>query len=273
VLLGHLSNNRLAAGVDHLIYGWLFFGVVMLIMFWIGSRWREPAAEAVTEAVPSAFRGPPASAGFWVAAGMMIVVTLAWPFAERSTRVPARGGMPVLAIDRIAGWTPVADDTGFTPHFRDPSAMLRESWRRDGAVAGLQVAYYREQTQERKLVSSENALVQPEEKTWMRTHRNGRAVEFGNHRHEVFETQIRGPDGRRYVVWQWYWIDGRVTSSDAMAKAWIAWLRVTQRADDSAGVIVYAADTDNQRADATLKSFVRDAWPAIDAALRRAAHP
>ena len=38
VLLGHLSNNTLAAGVDHVVYGWVFFGVVMLLMFWIGSR-------------------------------------------------------------------------------------------------------------------------------------------------------------------------------------------------------------------------------------------
>ena len=29
VMLGHLSNNTIAVGVDHLIYGWLFFGIVM----------------------------------------------------------------------------------------------------------------------------------------------------------------------------------------------------------------------------------------------------
>ena len=41
VMLGHLSNNRLAVGVDHLIYGWIFFGLVMVLLLWIGSRWRE----------------------------------------------------------------------------------------------------------------------------------------------------------------------------------------------------------------------------------------
>jgi exosortase A len=34
VMIGHLSDNKLAVGVDHLIYGWVFFGVVMLPMFW-----------------------------------------------------------------------------------------------------------------------------------------------------------------------------------------------------------------------------------------------
>ena len=42
VMLGHLSGNKLAAGVDHLIYGWLFFGVVIMLMFIIGARWAEP---------------------------------------------------------------------------------------------------------------------------------------------------------------------------------------------------------------------------------------
>jgi exosortase A len=38
VMIGHLSGMELATGVDHIIYGWLFFGLVMFIMFWLGSR-------------------------------------------------------------------------------------------------------------------------------------------------------------------------------------------------------------------------------------------
>src|SRR5206468_6688395 len=41
VMLGHLTNNRLAVGADHLVYGWIFFGIVMALLFWIGSRWRQ----------------------------------------------------------------------------------------------------------------------------------------------------------------------------------------------------------------------------------------
>ncbi len=42
VMIGHLSGNTLAVGVDHLIYGWVFFGVVMLAMYVIGGRWAQP---------------------------------------------------------------------------------------------------------------------------------------------------------------------------------------------------------------------------------------
>ena len=41
VMIAHLSDMKLALGVDHYIYGWVFFGFVMLLLFWIGSFWRE----------------------------------------------------------------------------------------------------------------------------------------------------------------------------------------------------------------------------------------
>ena len=41
VMIGHLSKMEYATGVDHLIYGWIFFGVVMFVLFWIGSYWQE----------------------------------------------------------------------------------------------------------------------------------------------------------------------------------------------------------------------------------------
>jgi exosortase A len=47
------SNMTLATGVDHLIYGWIFFGIVMFLMFWIGSYWREDT-DAESAALPPA---------------------------------------------------------------------------------------------------------------------------------------------------------------------------------------------------------------------------
>ncbi len=45
VLLGHFSDMQLATGADHLVYGWFFFGVVMFLLFWIGSFWRDSIDE------------------------------------------------------------------------------------------------------------------------------------------------------------------------------------------------------------------------------------
>ncbi|WP_022948482.1 exosortase A [Methylohalobius crimeensis] len=45
VMIAHFSDMQLALGVDHYIYGWVFFGLVMLLMFWIGSFWQEDEPE------------------------------------------------------------------------------------------------------------------------------------------------------------------------------------------------------------------------------------
>jgi EpsI family protein len=89
--------------------------------------------------------------------------------------------------------------------------------------------------------------------------------------HSIVATQLLGPGGQVLTVWQWYWIDGTITSSDAYAKALTAWSRLRGRGDDSAAVIVYAPVTDSRRATATLQTFTRDAWPAIAGVLARTA--
>ncbi len=46
VMIAHLSNMEYATGTDHLIYGWLFFGVVIFILFFIGSFWQDKEIES-----------------------------------------------------------------------------------------------------------------------------------------------------------------------------------------------------------------------------------
>src|SRR5258706_27980 len=53
VMIAHLSDNRLAHGVDHFTYGSVFFGLVMLLLFWIGSSWRDPHATPTEAARPA----------------------------------------------------------------------------------------------------------------------------------------------------------------------------------------------------------------------------
>ncbi|HKJ89144.1 MAG TPA: exosortase A, partial [Gammaproteobacteria bacterium] len=52
VVLAHLSDMKLATGIDHLIYGWIFFGVVMALLFWVGGFWREDPDNPQTEKDP-----------------------------------------------------------------------------------------------------------------------------------------------------------------------------------------------------------------------------
>ncbi|MFV0276507.1 MAG: exosortase A, partial [Parahaliea sp.] len=42
VMLGHVSNGALGTGTDHMVYGWIVFGLVMFLLFWFGARWADP---------------------------------------------------------------------------------------------------------------------------------------------------------------------------------------------------------------------------------------
>ena len=266
VLLGHLSNNRLAAGVDHLVYGWIFFGIVMIGVFWIGSKWREPTdASAKPEKFPlSAVRVTRNSA--WTAAAALAVVALAWPLANFATR--ASSDVPVsLAVSPPAGWEATSDTFGFEPHFAEPSAALHQTWRSGDDSASVYVAYYRGQSPERKAVSADNRLTTENDQRWVRTIRSTPEVTIGGAPRRIVETHLNGRAGS-LIVWQWFWVDGTVTSSDALAKLRIAWSRLSRGQDDAAAIIVYTADGSNGRD--TLQRFVHDAWPAIAASLRHA---
>jgi UDP-N-acetyl-D-galactosamine dehydrogenase len=101
VMIGHLSGNTLAVGVDHLIYGWVFFGIVITTMFMIGSRWSDPelplrpAGNAGGQVLSLSRRSPWA-----IVAGVALVLLL--PQAALKV-LDARGGAPAKPVV-MAGW-------------------------------------------------------------------------------------------------------------------------------------------------------------------------
>src|SRR5581483_10479464 len=57
VLIGHWTEMRYATGVDHIVYGWVLFSMVLLGLMWIGMRFREDGVAAKADtAQPVAMR-------------------------------------------------------------------------------------------------------------------------------------------------------------------------------------------------------------------------
>lgn len=244
VMLGHLSGNKIAAGVDHLIYGWLFFGVVIMIMFVIGARWAEPEpdlkpADDLPLAPPAAPTGKA-----WLAALAIALIAAAGPLAFIAiNKADQASPVELAALPAPSGWQESSPFTDWNPEYANPSAELQTSYKRDGETVGVYIAYYRGQNYERKLVTSTNVLTSTVNKTWAQMSRadapttiTGLPAEI---RRSALLNRSTSPE-TRLVVWQWYWINGRLTTSDARAKLYTALSRLTGRGDDSAVVMLYA---------------------------------
>lgn len=271
VMLGHLSDNKLAAGVDHLIYGWLFFGVIVLAMFMIGARWAEPAS-----AGPPPQARPPAGAGAGplVAVALASLALLALPPALRwQQRAQEQAVLPALALQLpdLPGTTAAPDGAAaFEPVFANPSAVVRRSYALPDGVVQVHVAYYRQQGFGRKLVGTENALVPSQDSPWLRTG-TGTAVDAAGQQWRSAELRNGGAGGSsaraRLDVRQLYWVGGRFTTSDTQAVALGLWHRLLGRGDDAAMITVFTEGAVPAQTAARLDPFTGRHLAAIAAGL------
>lgn len=243
VMLGHFSGNKLATGVDHLIYGWIFFGVVILIMFAIGARWAEPAQAVLPiSSMTNRRRQPPLH--FWATTLALVIIIAAGPLYENHLRTINTNESVNLSLPASAGtWQIDASTMGWQPQFANSSTELHSTYRTPDSWVGLYIAYYRHQNYERKLITSTNVLANSTDPLWQTLGNHRVDATFGSNEIALRETELlKKPVGmdERYIVWQVYWINGRLTDSDIEAKWLTAWAMLTGQGDDGAVIVIYA---------------------------------
>ena len=279
VMLGHLSGNKLATGFDHLIYGWLFFGVVIMALFAIGARWSQaPAAPVQAKAGVSADGRMPRAV--WPV-GLMAVVLLCLPPLLLDLAAPQASTAPRLQLQQrlTADWRatdqPVTD---WTPSIAQASAQAQRSYRSNDMEVGVYIAYYRNQDSKHQLVSSANALVKDQDPYWNLLSRGVASVPaaplgFEAGSAEIVSASMLGRSRNAgLMVWHWYWVGGVVTRSDLVAKVLGVWQRLTGQGDESAALVLYAQQDETDRGRIALQSFVRDNWSLLDQQLRETSH-
>lgn len=263
VMLGHWSGNTLAVGVDHLIYGWLFFGIVILTMFWIGARWQENPSEPVTQAAPVLNDAAPLR--LWPMAGALALLLALWPVWRMQIAQPAVAMAPLTEALAVPGWT--AGNAAFTAwQAQGDTPALRARWQyqADAQQVGLELAYFRAQGEYRKAISSRNVLVHQDDKQWKLLSQAGRAVPLMGVELKVQEAQLQAASGQQLQVWRWYWVAGRWTDIPRLARAYTAWSQLSGQGDDTAVLTLFA---ERAQAEAAMPAFVQAALPALTAQL------
>ena len=269
VMIGHLSGMALATGVDHLIYGWLFFGLVMFIMFWIGSYWREDTdGPAAAGAKAPAARMAEGSTGarLPLMAGSVIALCALWPafalYGEHANHNPA----PVELAQVPVSWPAAPAFADWKPDYMAADASLHQSYANGAVPVALTVLYYRNQDRTKSLISSLNRLAGYKD-AWHETASGKRIENVGGRALGLRETVLRR-EGHAIVVWDWMQVGGRDTTSNAVGKLLQARSKMLLQGDDGAAVMLSAPFDENpDTARAALHAFLASQLGAIDATL------
>jgi EpsI family protein len=265
--------------VDHIIYGWVFFGLVIGGMFMVGARYAQADAPVPRPLIGGAVAADRSLTATWRVGAAAVLLLLAVQGAMWQLNRPHGNPVPKLVLSAQAGaWAASTEAvTRWEPAYRNAVTQVAGTYRAGENLVGLRVAYYRDQGYERKLVTSSNNLVDVEAHgDWAQTASGGTAVNAPAGSLALRTADLRGsaepgnPTAQRLRVWHVYWIGGHYTTSDVRARLTLAANRLLGRGDDAAVLFFYtpAPGADGSAAaDEVLGAFVTSALPSVDALL------
>ncbi len=275
VMVAHFSNNQLATGIDHFVYGGVFFGVIMTILFSLARLWREnPTGDPVVPAPPSASVhrvGASLSAGKPLAAALAALAALAiWPLIALSTWSELhQSSVATLDIEPSGGWVvAAAPAAAWQPRVNNPLLVHRQTFRKDSHRVSVQLSIFGRPSATSKLASSANELVGSADARWKVLLQDSADPPHGG---DVVSTSSNLLIARhsQVVVWHWYWVDGRTTTSRTFAALLQLRARVAGRSEAAAWVTVFATVDDSPtRTAVTLATFLSEMLGSIDTTLR-----
>ena len=274
VMIAILSGMRLALGVDHIIYGWVFFGIVMLLLFWIGSFWadKNPGDDFAVD-LEHAGRPAPAPRRFAIYGLSALALLIVWPGAAAyvGRSQPSVGEVQLAAPAGTDGWRRTDRKWAhWKPHYVGPDREVRQTYERNGRKVGIVLAYYQRQRQGRELVNSDNVLVVEKDPVWRQVQNKPVKVTVHGKPVELVQSRLES-DSQKLLVWHWYWLNGEHTTSPYVAKLIEARHRLLGRPEDGAAVMVYTPyDDDLRHPKATLREFLQTMLPGIRSQLGEA---
>ena len=272
VMIGHLSNMKYASGVDHLIYGWVFFGIVMFILFWVGSFWQEDQAPPEKEIPPRRdVAGAIGAQTATIVVGTLLFASVAVALTQRAENVDAHLVGKFTAPDAIGEWQLTAEGPGWTMQHQPTDHVLEATYRRGDQAVDLFVALFPQQTQGAEAISKGNQISE----NLVRSVNLGReTVSLGADSVDANRLRAIIPvegGAREHLVWQWYRVAGHSVTNRYAGKAWEAIARIYPGRADGAWIAVAtpAGELDVTEAGKRLADFTAALGPEIAAEIDR----
>jgi exosortase A len=254
IYIAYLTDNQYAAGVDHLVYGWMFFAVIMIVLLLIGNSFADPPAETKLPAIVAPAGVDRTPAYVLIAALLLVAAPV---YAATVVRPPAQ--VPMLApppSDFAGSWARVRGGD-WSPIFGKADLVLGATYASQNDQVELAIGYYAFQRPGAELVQEANRLADGER--WRRRRSGEHQLTLVGAPATVRMDELTTIDQQRRVVLSWYWVSGRFTASRAEALALQALDRLLGRTRPAALVAVSATyETKPAEALGQLERFLAD---------------
>lgn len=266
VLVAYLSNNEIAVGVDHIVYGWVFFAIITIILLLIGMTFRDGDPERVT-VDPDGTRaaGEQFASGRQIAMIGLVAILLSAAGPAYASVIAARAipaAPALLPVPDVGnGWQiSKSSETPWKPIFPTAHATLMQRYQKGSAQVELFVAYYTSQRQGAELISNINQM--SDEEVLTRAASGTRKVVVEGSPTAVYWARMLGRGQRNRVAYQWYWVGGQITANRIYAKILQTAHQLVSGHDTSAAIIVSTTYDENwNEAEQILQDFLGSVSP------------
>ncbi|QGP78581.1 exosortase A [Sphingobium sp. CAP-1] len=251
ILVAHLTTVDAAVGFDHVVYGWVFFAIIMVVVMaaaWPffdrkpGDSWFDPRA------LQGAVR-PSHAGGVAGAALALIVAAPLWLSVTAATADPLP---PVLILPEVPGWSRAADRPAYPwkARFDGADHFATGRYRNGrGQVVDLTIATYARQDEGRELVGFAQGAADPDS-PWVWS---SPAPAPDDARGE----QITAPGPVvRHVVSVYRVGNGAPTGSKPRVKIETMAARLLGRDQRAVAILVSAEEEEGRPADAAIAAFL-----------------
>lgn len=269
VLLAHLTNNRLARGVDHIIYGWIFFTAISFATIAVTLRWWDGGSTKldVAAVVSPDEAAKPKGRYFAIATLICVAVLSLGPISQlRATRSSPLPTISTAPLQVSAPWGAIPGATqDSTPFAYEGRTGFVQRYSKGPRRVDFAVAYYAVQASGVSIVAPWNIV---SHRRWIAGKQHLVTVIIDGREVQVIETVIRSGTSSR-IVWNWYWIAGQFTGNATTVKYSQAKMRLFGDHRAAAVVSVSAGFEENKiEATGILQDFLQHL--ALDQALRAA---
>jgi len=268
VLIGHFSDMKLATGVDHLIYGWVFFGLIMLLLFWIGGFWQEEHVPIAPDG-KSPTRAPGKMGQLLPAIGTLAIAYVALTLANLASS-PNTVQRPDLALPTPnGGWSLQKSDGSLRPTYLETDYLLQHSYNQGEESVALFVAFYPNQQQGQEAVAKRNAVVGHDRSRQQINTLPLITLDIPGSPAKVNQFSLtrlaNSYQLEKLLVWQWHRIAGKDIPGRYASKFHEIRARLTEGRSDGAWIAIATpmSGQDISAAQARLAAFLEDMYPGI----------